>query len=991
MLKIKTLGNLEITLDGKDLGVLSLRSKVLLTYLVVEGDLHSRKYLAAMFWPDSPETKASTSLRVALSELRKHLGEYLISTRESVGINPELNYCLDIHDLEKALSNSDLEEVIDLYRGDFLRGIYISGSIEFENWHRWQNEHIRRKITKQLETAISRNLSLKDYGQTEAHSLLLLKIDPTNQIGNHYYAISLALNDSPAAAIKHINSYRDTLKEELELDLPEETTKIQALIKERSIEKLQQIIHPANNLPQYRTNFVGRFKELAAISELIDNPDCRWISLVGPGGIGKTRLATRIASMNLPRFPDGSFFVPLEIVKTATEIYPAIGRSLEIRFGTIFTDMNPQTQLLDYLGEKRILLVLDGLEHLTSCGSALTHLLSENPNLHLLTTSRHKQNMKDEWVFHLEGLATEEPAGSHQYSEAVSLFIARLQQAQSDRTVSEEEMDQVIQICSAVEGMPLGIELAATWAPVMGLSDIASELELDFGFMDHPHQDIPEKHQNLKAVFDSSWKLLEVPLRRILLDLSVFEGEFSRHDAQVVCNASLSSLAALVDRSLLHRDTDGKFKIHRLVHEFCADLIDPTSLHREEIRDKHLNYYSNFLSDRIPAIYAIDQTCRIEVQNNFSNIFAAVKYAIQDHRQNTITAIIQDLFSYLIVQGWHEGSLIFQQLIDFIDSINNEDVNDLRTLRAKIQAQKGFFLSNLGLTDESEIISKAAIEVLENEVHLREIGISYNNLGINAIDRGDYSVGKEFLDKAIELSNQFSCYSIPSFLLWLGYLNFLLGEYDLGLENLYTSLRLFEEDHNHWGRAFSFSKIGLALDGIGNFQEAIQFHKDSLEIFEKTGDLAGQGYALSRMSLGSLLQADFEQALTYGEEGLKNFSQSGHRWGVCVSLIRMGYAHLGLGDPQEASELLEKGLKKSHQHKLDPISLHALGGFAVLHKIRGDKQYAGDLARYMYHHPMTPTIYKDLCYAWFNEKVSQRPAETPIPSLDEMIQRVLAQ
>ena len=989
MVSIKTLGILEITVDGNELGPLSLRAKVLLTYLVVEGGHHSRRYLATMFWPDSPETKANTSLRVVLSELRKFLGEDLISTRENIGIHPGFNYSLDIHDLEKALQNADLEGAINLYQGDFLTGIFIPGSIEFENWHRWQSENIRRRLTKQLETAISRNLSLKNYDLTEEYSLLLLKIDPTNEIANQHYAITLTLNDHPAAALNHISSYKDILKEELGLDLPAETLRIQDLIKKRAIDDLRQIIHPLNNLPKYKTNFIGREKDIASISRLIDNPNCRWISLVGPGGIGKTRLASRVASANIANFPDGSFFVPLENVSTTAEIYPAIGRSLDIRFGTIFTDMDPKTQLLDYLDEKRILLVLDRLEHLGSCGNALSSLLSENPNLHILTTSRHKQNIKDEWVFHVEGLDIEEPLKGQQYSEAVRLFVARFQQAQADKSLTDDEMGQIVQICNAVEGMPLGIELAATWTPVISLSEIISELESDFGFLDHPLKGVPEKHQNLKAVFDSSWKLLEIPLRKTMQDLSVFEGEFTRQAAQEVCMASLAGLAALVDRSLLHRDTDGKFKIHRLIHEFCSDLIDPTSLHWQEIKDKHISYYSRYISDRIPAIFEFNQAYRLEVQNNFCNIFAALKYKILSLDTVTSPTIIQDLFSYFLVQGWHEGSLIFQQIIDYLDIINDNNNKNDQLLRASIQAQKGFFLSNLGLTDESEIISQTALKELNQETQSREAGICANNLGINAIYRGEYDKAKQYLNHAIKLSSEFSCYSVPSFYLWLGYLNFLLGEYDEGLINLETSLRLFEEDQNHWGRAFSLSKIGLALDGIGNYEEAIHYHKESLGIFEQTGDHAGQGYALSRMCLGSLLQSNFQQALVYGEEGYENFKQSGHRWGVCVSLIRMGYAYVGLGDYQKASDLLEDGLRKSHKHQLDPISLHAIGGYAIIHKIHGNMRFAVDLARYIFHHPMTPTVYKDLCCGWFNKKVFQKSPKEPLPSLDNMIQNVL--
>jgi len=429
MLEIKAFGNLTINKDGNALDLpISTRGQVLLVYLVLEGGKHHRNTLSAIFWPESPESKANTSLRVALTELRKAVGDYLEISRTSIGILPDSDIYLDVFNFEELLGEGNLRRALHLYRGDFLSGIYITGSTEFENWRRWESERIRLLAVRNLETAILKELGLNNYQETEYYARELLKLDPTNNIANQNYIIALALEDHSSAAIKQVQKYHGLLEEELGLDLPPEISKIQEMIKAGDSKSLLAMIRPTNNLPDAQTSFIGRESNIAAITDLIVNPDCRLISLIGPGGIGKTRLAVRAIRANIMKFPDGAFFVPLEDIKSANKIIPLIAKALQFKFGTIVTMLDPQTQLLDYLRDHNLVIILDGIEHLAASRHLISTLLREVPKLHIIATSRHKINLPEEWVYKVKGLPWVGIAESDELPEALSLFLTRTKQ-----------------------------------------------------------------------------------------------------------------------------------------------------------------------------------------------------------------------------------------------------------------------------------------------------------------------------------------------------------------------------------------------------------------------------------------------------------------------------------------------------------------------------------------------------------------------------------
>ncbi len=992
MLEIRALGNLMLSFDGEDLDSISLRAQVLLVYLSLEGGKHNRNYLAAMLWPESPGAKALTSFRVLLSELRKVIPDCLEINRTNLGIKPSSDLYLDTLEFEGLLKAGDIKRAYDLYRGDLLSGVYIPGSTEFENWRRWENERIRMLAIDQGEKAILKEFGLGNYEEVEFLARYLIKIEPTNEVANLYYSISQALRGHRAAAIRQIQVYQTRLREFLNLDLPEEIINIQKLIDEGNLDSIIDTLGPKQHLPAIQTTFVGRESEIQAISTMLFNPDCRLISIVGPGGIGKTRLAIEVARETNIEFPDGSFFVPLDTVTSGNDILPAIANALQLMIGTVGSDLDPQTHVYDYLGDRTLVLILDCFEHLTDSGHLLSKLLAAAPKIQMIITSRHKLNLPEEWTYTLEGLPIHESEDIHDdLPDALSLFISRINQILPEKTISESELKEAARICRLVEGMPLGIELAAAWAAVLDFSEIADEITENYGFLEDHHQDSSSKHKSMRAVFQSSWNLLEKTHQEYLLMLSVFRGGFSRQAAQEISKASITDLAVLMDRSLLRKNFKGQFEIHPIVQQFCREIISGQENVWQEIQQKHYLYYSDYLTKRMPKIYSLEpDNTRAEVHDAIANILAAGRYYLEQSISAPEPNIIQDIFSYYLIRGWHEGAIAFHTFADTIESINKQIAGDTDLLLARVNTQEAYYLSNLGLFEEGEQLSQKSLPILQGSNHIRELAMCLNNLGINAIHRGEYDLSLQYLEKAILLGLETNCYSLPSYYLWVGYVYFLVGDYDLGMSSLNDSLECFGKQNNHWGKAFSYSKMGLASDGLGNYQEALNYHHQSLSIFKQTGDHAGQGYDLSRMSLGALLLGDYQAALQYGLEGMEQFKEVGHRWGICVSLCRIGYAKLGLGEIDEAGAMLREAMELSHHNLLDPLCLHALGGIAIQMLLSGNQSEALGLSKYVILHPKTPEIYKELTWKWLDQKkVLKKGTDEDQLTLDLIVQNIL--
>ena len=302
---------------------------------------------------------------------------------------------------------------------------------------------------------------------------------------------------------------------------------------------------PDWNLPAPATRLVGREAELAALAQLLDDPTCRLLSLVGPGGIGKTRLAIEAACDLWQRFADGVFFASLAGTSSSEFMVPAIAQAVALNFAG---PADPRVQLANYLRNKQVLLLLDNLEHLLEGVDLLVEMLEETPGVKLLVTSRERLELQAEWVFEVQGLpvpAEDEVERLEKYS-AVQLFLQRTRQAQVAFELSTEDRAHVARICRLVEGMPLAIELAAAWVPVLSCAEIADEIARSIDFLTTTMRDVPERQRSIRAVFDHSWHLLSEEEQQVLRPMSIFRGGFTRQAAEAVAGAGLPLLSALL-------------------------------------------------------------------------------------------------------------------------------------------------------------------------------------------------------------------------------------------------------------------------------------------------------------------------------------------------------------------------------------------------------------------------------------------------------------
>jgi len=612
-------------------------------------------------------------------------------------------------------------------------------------------------------------------------------------------------------------------------------------------------------------------------------------------------------------------------------------------------------------------------------------------------------NLKGEWVFLVEGLPLPQSPedASPAESDAVRLFIERVQQANTDFQFSRADYEHGARICQLVEGMPLGIELAAAWTSLLSTAEIADEMEKSLDFLVTSVRDLPAKHRSLRAVFNSSWVLLTEEQRETFCRLSVFRGGFQRQAAMEIAGAHLPQLSALLDKSLLRRNEDGSFMIHGLLRQFASEKLSQLATVQDEVHDRHCRYFVNLLTQREADFMGPRMLpAREEVRQEMENVRVAVGWACLHWEPQAVRKVLISLLCFYTVQGWHEGKDAFRDIAQrrreaLLARDHPNPSKDPVILSARIH--QAFLLSNLGQIEESQAICRECLEPLDTLGLREELSECYHNLGLNASFRGEYEGARELLEEAILLGRECDHIFWPTYLLWLGHVCFLLGEYEQGLMSLRKCYDIFNRRGTLWGTAFALSKIGLAADGLGEHSKAMKYHREALSIFERVGNQAGKGYSLSRMSMSAYFLEEYPQAVQFGQEGYQIFQEISHRWGVSTSLCRLGFAYIGLGDTEKARGYFKDALQQSRHDQMIPLCLYALAGLSCTLMQEGEEQAALELFRYVRRHPQTPTPYLEKAARWMGdlEQASLREG-SPAPdvgfemeAIDALIDRLL--
>ncbi len=736
------------------------------------------------------------------------------------------------------------------------------------------------------------------------------------------------------------------------------------------------------NLPAQLTSFVGRQKDLDEIGKLMADPDCRILTLVGPGGIGKTRLALETASRQIHTYADGTYFVPLAPLRSEEHLVPTVADAMRFVFDTHSSDLDPKSQLIDYLRERSILLLMDNFEHLVQGAELLVEIVEGAPETKVLVTSRERLNLQSEWTFDVDGMrypTNGDGANLDDYS-ALQLFSERAHQVDPNFQLTEEQTRHASRICALADGMPLGIELATAWIPVLSCREIAEEIEKSLDFLASTRKDLPDRHRSLRAAFEHSWKLLSDEQRAVFPKLSIFRGGFSREAVQAVAGAGIHLLSALVNKSLVRRSDEGRYEIHELLRQYAQEKLQTAPVEESEIRQKHSEYYVNYLTDREPGLNGADQVeVRDQLRTEMENLRSAMQWCVVQWESEPAREALSSLRAFYFIQSWHEGYLEFKRIAGWIQKgrLREAPVGeapDPVDLSAHVILAS--FMTDLGLHEESESICQAALPEIRKLDLKRELAGTMTTLAMNAALRGEYGKSIEIGSEAFDLAKAAQREVMVGVLhLWIGWDHYQIGEYDEARAHFDDSYRIFQALGNQWALAFALSKLGLAADALKDYQRAVDYHHEARDIFVRFGDRAGEAYTLSRLSMSLHGLGQIEAAIRSGRQGLELFEEIGHRWGIGVSLCRIGFPVLDSGDIQEARSLFCEALERALEFKMESLALYALGGLASVYTAESKYQEALQIFAVFLEHPVTPAIYKEIAQPYVERARASASAE----------------
>lgn len=881
----------------------------LLAYLAVEADRpHRREQLVGLLWPESPEQIARHNLRQALFNLRLATGDhtakppFLFITHDTIQFNSASDYSLDLaqfntyfYTCEEHLSSckedcsiraARLEEMLKLYRGEFLKQLFLEDGAEFEEWTLALRENLHQRALEAHSYLANYYELHRDFQAARRHAERQLELDPWREEAQRQMMRALALDGQRSAALTQFETCKRVLAEELDVEPSAETHELYEQIRLGTLQLKTDLLPsvsstPTHNLPVQLTPFIGRELDLDQVGTLMADPECRCITLVGPGGIGKTRLAVQAAADHLNEFTHGAAFVPLAPVGSIAGVIPAIANAVNFAF---YGPSDPKDHLLSYLREKQMLLILDNVEHLLiedarheNIASLLIEILQNAPGVKLLVTSREALNLQGEWLFEVRGLAfpgTEQTEGFDEF-DALALFVQRARRASPKFRLGEENRAEVASICRLVEGMPLAIELAATWMRLLSPAEIAVEIKDSVDFLSASVRDLPERHRSMRVVFDHSWQMLSLDEQQVLSQLSVFRGGFQRQAAEQVAGASLSILSTLVNRTLLRRSAAGRYDLHELVCQYSAAQLSTDPQAKTAVRGRHYAFYLALVEAAEQELKGSNQVEWLGwLEQDHDNLRAALEWALekdgltQDEDQRSLKLAAALRWFWRMRGHFHEGCNWLTEALRLFPE---------KRTAARASALLGMSLLVNALGD----LGAARAPAEESAAIYRELGLQEG-------------LAETYIIEGLTL-------------LWQGNAN-------QGLARTRAALEIHRKQGDRWGEAHALYRLGSYLADYNGDPAGRAMLEESAKILEGLGEKYLYTSVLISLGIIDLSHGDYAAAKPSFERGLAATREIRHPWGIADALTNLGCLFRIRGDYASAQSHFEKALQVYQEH-----------------------------------------------------------------------------
>jgi predicted ATPase/DNA-binding SARP family transcriptional activator/Tfp pilus assembly protein PilF len=981
----------------------SEKVRALLAYLAVEPQPHRRTTLAGLLWPDMPEGSARHNLSQALFNLRQRIGDptaqppYLLISRDTLQFNLASDHTVDVTRFTTLLATCEthahaqittcdacatrLQQAVDLYQGPFLHQFFLSDSAAFEEWILIQREHYHRRALAALTQLAVYQEARADYATAIRMCERQLTLDPWREETHLQLMRVLALSGQRSAALSQYETCRRILADEVGVEPSAETKRLYAQIRTGeltaqppSARSSSAAPHPGNpltihHLPTQLTPFVGRERELAEIQQLLNLPDCRLLTLVGAGGTGKTRLALAAAAQQRAQFAHGLAFVPLTPVVGREQAVTTIAEALGL---VLYGATDRAEQLIQALQEKSLLLILDNFEHLLTDAPSvalITDLLRGAPAVKLLVTSRERLDVQPEWVFELQGLVLPEHAElpAFEASSAAQLFLQCVRRARPGFTLVAADRAAVVQICQLVEGSPLGIELAASWVRTLSCPEIAHEIQRNLDFLVTSARNVPERHRSLRAVFDSSWKLLSEEEQQVLRRLAIFRGGFRREAAESIAEASLSMLSVLVAKSLLYRTEPSRYDVHELIRQYALDHLRQDEQEFIRIQNRHSQYFAALLDRRGTAFKGAERPAVVaELTTELANIRLGWHWAATHQHAKELNQAADTLFwLYESRSNCREGVPLFGQAVqslqfsEMLPIVPTTDAAwEQQLALAQALSYQGFFYFRQGQHPQGRERLQRSLTVLrtlaETDPHSTRAALATTLIFLGTVlaVMGEYSESRRLLDEGLGMKRALGDRWGAAFCLrQLGLAAYYAGEYTEAHRWLSESLALSREMGNTWSIAASLNLLSMATYAQGAYVEAQQLLAEGLALSKTLEDRYNIAVALNGLGLVNQALGKNEEAQQFFSEGASLWREIGDQGSLAQTLNHLGETFLAQGDPPGARQCFSQALTIAAAAQVTPVMHEALLGFATLQMQAGELASVLELVLYLLQHP----------------------------------------
>ena len=1011
-LHLELLGGAVAIAHGIPVARLSKKGLALFAYLALDRRPHSRNALAALLWGARDPEAARGSLRTTLSRLPRPMAACLAIGRDSVTIAGAAVLVTDVGRFE-ALARADdvvrMTEASNLYRGHLLQDFDPGASPEFDDWLDRERTRLAQLAHDVFDRAIRAHCTQLTTGARGTRPPPLaavaiarqwLSIEPAAERA-HRWLIRMHIDAGNAeAAHAHFESCKRALAvaegrtpDRETLSLVESTSAaLNAAAPVPSATRQPSLAAPPAIAS---TSFVGRGDEVAEIARLLNDPACRLLTLHGLGGVGKTRLAHSVMQRLADAFPEGVAWVSLEGVERPSVVADTMARALGI-------DVPPGTParetLLARLQSRRQLIVLDNFEHLLSRPDAdaaaddpvdlLLGLLRVAPGVRLLVTSRETLAVQEEWVFGVDGLGWRVPddsSGEAVTLPAVELFTQRARQASLGFSPSTE-MPSVLRICERVQGLPLGIELAAAWVRTIACAEIARELDRGLDIPPSLQRNRPERQQSLRAVIDFSWRLLADEESHALCALSAFRGGFTREAAEVVASAPLRMLSALVDKALVQRGAEGRYSLHPLVRHYAAEQLARSAPLGASIRQRHADHYLRRLRETRDALYG-EHSGRAtrELEKDLDNVRAAWATTVATADTTAVRESARPLCLIFDRLGlYEEWTRTFDEALAAFERIACEGAQAARQAlalsaayghwrrgdpaRARgYRAQVDEWIASASDASERADLHKlcglidreggdldsalrhfaAGAEAARTANDVTAQAQLANEIGVVHWRRGDLASARDAFLASLDACNaRGNVFDVPMCLHNIAFCDLELGRFDSADEGFERALQMYRNRANARGEAMVLSSLGILARRRGDLERAETLSRACLALAERAGSPGAVADAIDDLAQvverrGALVEADalYRRALAMARElGLAHLQ--------CMALLHLARTQAAAGTPMASARSLLEALVLADDHDIHAGRMIAILGAAGLRIAQEDPEAATTARRW---------------------------------------------